>query len=319
MKRKLFIGLIGLCLGITSCLDDDELEKQRNQEVTDLKAYLSTKGITYIGMDSLYRIYADTSGRDSTSVFAGTDDYLLVNYNLRLLSDNSLVETNNFTLASKYSLDPVVTIKGPVMLSMKTPPLAGIYYGLIKMKEKDSAVYILPSNIALGAYESATGLITSYSTLIYEVKLVKVINDLIEYDKSFWNRWVVDSMKLTLADTTEEGIYLKKLREGSEAITTLIEDGDAVKIAYRGWLADGRAFSSGFDTVSVTIGSDNMITGFENALLHLKQNARAWVFIPYNYAYGADGNATSSQILIPKYTSLFYEIIVVDDGSSDDK
>jgi FKBP-type peptidyl-prolyl cis-trans isomerase len=310
MKKIIYLGILGLVLGSTSCLEDDEYEKLRQQEITELQNYLSMKGITYYNMDSLYVAYFDTSERTLSSAVIKKESYVLINYTLRLL-DNTVVETNNVSLASKNSILPINSIEGPLMISIQYPPFMGVQKGLINKKENDSAVFIIPSNLGLGTY--ATSNIPAFSSLIYEVKVVKVIESPIAYDKSFWNRWVVDSMGLSpaLTDTTEDGIFIKITYPGSNATTTLIQSGDALKVAYKGYLADGRSFSNNYDTIDFTVGNGTLISGFENAMYSLKQNSKAKISIPYTHGYGASGKTTSYQVLIPPYSSLYYDVVVV--------
>jgi FKBP-type peptidyl-prolyl cis-trans isomerase len=310
MKNIIYLVSIGLIISLSSCLSSDDQDLQKQNEIAVLKDYLAKRGIVYTSMDSVYIIKYDETKRDSTSVQAGSIGYVLVNYNIRLLTDNTLIETNNAILAAANNIKPIVAINGPVMLSMELPPLSGIYKGLIKMKEKDSATFAIPSNLGLGSYSTAS--IPSYSTLLFEVKLVKYISNPIDYDKSFWSRWVTDSMNLTLADSNSYGIYEKILYPGSSAVTTLIQDLAKVKVAYKGFMADGRSFTQDFDTISFTVGSGSLITGFEKAMYALKQNSRARIFVPYTYAYGVNGKKSTNQILMPPYTSLYYEVVVVD-------
>lgn len=318
MKRLIYLCVVGLFISLTSCLEDDNTDQLVQEEITNLKSYLATRNITFISMDTIYMTYSDTTRRDSASAFTGADDFALVNYNICLLS-GELVETNNFALASSKKMVPVASLKGPIFISMAKPPLAGVHYALRKMKPNDSANFIIPSNMALGSYASAD--IPAYSTLIYQVKLVKTINDPVAYDKSFWNRWVRDSLNkvdpndptiANLADTTEDGVYIKVTKAGVSDI--LVEDNELIKVAYKGYLADGRSFSSDYDTISFTVGAGKLIDGFENAMIGLHQNSNARIFIPYNHAYGIKGKQNSStyQINIPPYSSLYYEVVIVD-------
>ncbi len=64
--------------------------------------------------------------------------------------------------------------------------------------------------------------------------------------------------------------------------------GDRVKIHYTGTLADGSVFdsSSGRDPLEFTLGSGQVIVGFEEAVLGMSQGDSKKVTIPADRAYG---------------------------------
>jgi len=66
------------------------------------------------------------------------------------------------------------------------------------------------------------------------------------------------------------------------------KDGDTVRIHYTGKLQDGTVFdtSEGRDPLSFTIGSGQVIPGFEDAVRGMVQNETKNVKIPMDLAYG---------------------------------
>jgi len=64
--------------------------------------------------------------------------------------------------------------------------------------------------------------------------------------------------------------------------------GDTVKVHYRGTLKDGSVFDSSKDRepLQFTIGSGQVITGFEEAVSGMKVGEQKTVLIPCNKAYG---------------------------------
>ncbi len=52
--------------------------------------------------------------------------------------------------------------------------IKGIEEGLAKMREGEKAIFIMPSELAFGQEGSSTGIIPPFTSLIYEVELVKV-------------------------------------------------------------------------------------------------------------------------------------------------
>lgn len=66
------------------------------------------------------------------------------------------------------------------------------------------------------------------------------------------------------------------------------KDGDTVKIHYTGKLQDGTVFdsSAGREPLSFTIGSGQVIPGFEEAVIGMVENETKNVTIPVDRAYG---------------------------------
>lgn len=66
------------------------------------------------------------------------------------------------------------------------------------------------------------------------------------------------------------------------------EVGDTVRVDYTGTLEDGTQFdtSIGREPLEFTIGSGQVITGFDNAVIGMKPGETKTVFIPMDEAYG---------------------------------
>lgn len=67
------------------------------------------------------------------------------------------------------------------------------------------------------------------------------------------------------------------------------DDGDTVKVHYTGTLSDGSIFDSSLDRdpMEFTIGSQQVISGFEDAVRGMSVGETQTVTIPYTDAYGA--------------------------------
>jgi peptidylprolyl isomerase len=74
----------------------------------------------------------------------------------------------------------------------------------------------------------------------------------------------------------------------NSASTGGAKNGDTVQVNYTGKLADGTVFDSsqGRDPLEFTLGSGNMIPGFEKAVLGMKVGEKKTVTIPSDEAYG---------------------------------
>jgi peptidylprolyl isomerase len=67
-----------------------------------------------------------------------------------------------------------------------------------------------------------------------------------------------------------------------------VKHGDTVKVHYTGLLEDGTVFSSTLnsDPLQFTIGKEEVITGFEEAVLGMKEGEATTIKVPVNKAYG---------------------------------
>jgi peptidylprolyl isomerase len=67
-----------------------------------------------------------------------------------------------------------------------------------------------------------------------------------------------------------------------------VKDGDTVKVHYTGSLEDGSVFDSSEDKdpLEFTLGTGQLIPGFEKAVEGMAQGDKAKVTIPANDAYG---------------------------------
>ncbi len=310
MKKIVFYVTIATGVILSSCLDDSELEKLRDQEIADLKSYLASKQITYAGTDTIYKVFLDTTLRDSTSKQINDTNFVFIDYDLLVVSSPTVIVE---TTKKGQRVKPVNVLGGPAYVSVKNATFYGIYWSLRQLQKGDTAEFVIPSDFALGSY--GTSSIPPYSSIIFRVRVKNVVESPVNYDKQFWNRWVVDSLQLTLQDTTEDlPVYLKTIEEGNPNIP--VETYTNATVIYRGWLADGRMFTNDFDTITYTVGSSNIISGFDKAIQQLHQGEHARFFIPYYRAYGKNGrNNSIGQVVIPPYSSLFYEVIIYKVGN----
>ncbi len=68
----------------------------------------------------------------------------------------------------------------------------------------------------------------------------------------------------------------------------VVQNGDIIKVDYTGTLSDGTVFDSsiGKTPLGFTVGSGQMIAGFDKAVLGMKKGETKKVTIPANQAYG---------------------------------
>jgi FKBP-type peptidyl-prolyl cis-trans isomerase len=96
-----------------------------------------------------------------------------------------------------------------------------------------------------------------------------------------------------------------KVGEGPAATT-----GSTVRVHYTGWLSSGKKFDSSRDRgepFDVTIGSGNVIPGWEEGLLGMKVGGRRKLIIPPSLGYGAQGQPP----VIPPNATLYFTVEVL--------
>lgn len=96
----------------------------------------------------------------------------------------------------------------------------------------------------------------------------------------------VEEHNITTAPT-ESGLYYIPLTEGSGPE---VKNGDAVKVHYTGSLLDGTVYYSSYDRgmpITFVAGSGEMLAGWEEAIVMMKQGGKARWIVPSSLAYGS--------------------------------
>ena len=113
------------------------------------------------------------------------------------------------------------------------------------------------------------------------------------------------------------GLYFIETKAGSTAVADTIKKGDLVKVYYRGYLItddptngiqDGLEFdmSGEYEPFSFTVGAGAVITGWDEAMLYMKDGSEAKLVIPSKLAYSGRVQGT-----IPAYSPLVFYIKIV--------
>jgi len=194
----------------------------------------------------------------------------------------------------------------------------GFETGLVQMKEGDKSTIIVPFNLAWGSQGMAQAGVAPYSTLVFEVELVKVsTKEQIEKAqakemKSAQAKSVAETKKY-LRDNkitvkpTASGLYYVQIIEGSGAQAVA---GKKVKVHYTGTLLDGTKFDSSLDKgvpFEFTLGQNEVIAGWDEGIAMMKVGGRAKLVIPSDLAYGPRGSGP-----IPPSATLVFEVELIE-------
>ena len=149
----------------------------------------------------------------------------------------------------------------------------------------------------------------------------KAILDKIEADKkkkaeefAANQQKLVDDLKATM-QATPSGLYYKitETTDGKKANV-----GDNVSVHYAGKLVDGTEFDSSFkrnEPIEITIGVGQVIKGWDEGILLLKEGESATLLIPSELGYGANGAGG----IIPPNAWLIFDVKLVKVNSTLEK
>lgn len=123
----------------------------------------------------------------------------------------------------------------------------------------------------------------------------------------------LDANNITNAQRTSTGLYHIPITEGTGVSPVLA---DSVTVEYVGRFLDGKRFDSTLfsdDPFSFIIGTNQVIEGWEEALLLMKVGGTSRFIIPSSLAYGSGGerNRSTGEVLIPPNTILDFEIELI--------
>jgi peptidylprolyl isomerase len=195
-----------------------------------------------------------------------------------------------------------------------------------QMKEGGKANAIVPSSMAFGA-QGAGNIVPPFSTLYYELELVKVMTE------DEWNRKQEAAEAKKAADQAkvekEETAAIQKFMKDNnlKATTTLpngliyIEkqagtgarpvDGKKVKVHYTGKLLNGSVFDSSVDRgqpLEFVIGRGSVIEGWDTGIPLLSEGGKGILIVPSRIGYGAQAMGES----IPANSTLIFDVELIE-------
>lgn len=141
-------------------------------------------------------------------------------------------------------------------------------------------------------------------------------NDWIDW-KVMNELWLEQNKKADAVQTTSTGLQYKVLSEGNRTDTRPIPGG-YVLVDYTLQLINGRVIevntNTRFHCISSATYSDGVIAGFAEGLQKMHKHADYVFYIPWDLAYGEDGNSVSEGYTgaIPPYSTLIFTVHLTD-------
>lgn len=201
------------------------------------------------------------------------------------------------------------------------------------MAENDSASFILNAN---GLFEKTLGtnlpsFIPPNSKMKVGIKMYMIrseedykrekeeflawIEDFGEYEQTVL-RHFIEEKKINIKPS-KSGMYFIPLKEGNGR---KVEKGDIVTVNYEGKFLNGEFFDSTVkrkQPFEFVYGTEwQVIEGLEEAIGKMRKGDKALIILPSDLAWGADGSSTG---IVPPFTSVIYEIELIDVRSREEQ
>ncbi|MEZ5997362.1 MAG: FKBP-type peptidyl-prolyl cis-trans isomerase [Hyphomonas sp.] len=184
--------------------------------------------------------------------------------------------------------------------------IPGWTIGLQKMHEGDQFLFYIPNALAYGN-SSRGDVIKAGDDLVFLVDLVDLMEPKFT-DNEAWAKYTPWNSDLPEVKKTASGLQYVVLASGDPAGASPVNGQDVV-VYYEGRLAEnGEMFDSAFQRGAPEIfPSDQLISGWVEALAMMKPGDRWMLYIPSDLAYGAGGRGP-----IPPNADLMFEVEMVD-------
>lgn len=292
MKVNKFFGWpIALSVLLTffliSCEDQSDTigNEKRKQNDADIRAYLSSNGITAQRTTEglYYLIISQGNGNQKPAI----GDQLKATYVASRL-DGVIVDSSEISLNK-----PVTVTYGVGRLPYFSDQAMQIVFGSI-LTEGDSASLFLPSYLSQGA--TGTLLFPAYSPVRIDLKVTSIDTEAEQMDA------FARKNNIRITETTETGLRFGKVIAYPDSAQ--VKDGSVLKVKYTGRRMDYTIFDSG--TLDVTLGSSSVVQGFSQGLLKMRAGEKANLLFPSALGYGAQGNRN-----IPGFSPLYFEVEII--------
>lgn len=244
--------------------------------------------------------------KNSSAVKAKRGEVL--NFSMKYLcnTDNENADFDSIIFEGDYS----------VMLKNKSHSGGSIEDALSMMHISDSAHFLISADsfylhtLNQKCPESLKG-----EDLKFEIKLKKILSKkTIEEQRKAYLKDLADKEEIMREDylirenievePTMNGLYFTEIQSGNGKSPV---PNSKVTVHYKGYFLNGQEFDSSYGRnkpFSFILGRNQVIPGWEEGLLMMKEGAKAKLIIPSHLAYGDKGY----EQIIPPYATLIFEI-----------
>lgn len=142
---------------------------------------------------------------------------------------------------------------------------------------------------------------TDYLLSLARDKALKINAEDLLFTQAALQKWEIESRKIGYT-FRESGLGIKIIEQGSGELP---KENEIVKVHYAGYLEDGTMFDSSYERsepIEFPLGMGRVIKGWDEGIAALSKGTKAWLYIPYQIAYGEGGKG---QFIPPKSTLIF--------------
>jgi len=195
------------------------------------------------------------------------------------------------------------------------------------MREGGKANAIVPSARAFGAQGAGNGVVPPFSTLYYEIELVKIISNE-EWGRKLAEKDAKKQAENAQKEKVETSAIQKYLKDNNIIPTTTLPngliyierqagtgpkpmDGKKVKVHYTGKLLDGTQFDSSIGKdkpFEFAIGQGAVIEGWDIGIALMNEGGKATLIIPSKLAYKDRGSGG----VIKPYSTLVFDVELIE-------
>lgn len=265
------------------------------------------KGYTETNSGLFYKLQSIGDGKIKPS----SGDYLQLIITYKTEKDSIFFDT--------YSTNET----GKVILPFKHSSFIGSFEeGLTNMNAGDSVSFIVSADSLFEKFfrTERPMFLKAGSKVKMDVKLYSILSEkkyeaeLDKFQQLIDDRDIEEQRKLQLfLDTSrtqfiplENGMYYLPIKQGTGCVP---EEGNKVKIQYKGFFLNGKQFESTYDRgqpLEFTIGEqEQVIKGIERAISFMNEGSKTKFIIPSHLAFGESGSSTN---IVPPYSTVIYEI-----------
>jgi peptidylprolyl isomerase len=318
---------------------DVKVEKVQTQEEIEMEAQIKSMQMEQEEMSLLEEyikanqiaVQPTTTGiyyletKKGTGKTPGPEQYVSAHFTVSLLGGNQLFTTLeggeplDFKFGSQFENPGFMEVIG-------------------MMKEGGKANAIIPSSMAFGAQGAGNGIVPPFSSLYYDIELVKIITKeqfdakqakkQAEQAKMQAEMEKMQKAENAIKEKEEMPILEKYLKDNNITATTTLPsgliyietkagtgpsaaEGKKVKVHYTGKLLDGTVFDSSLERgkpFEFTLGRGEAIEGWDLGIALMKEGGKANLIIPSKLAYKEQGAGG----VIPPYATLLFEVELVE-------
>lgn len=309
MRRSIYITALLSLFIVTACEESVDFEAMRAEEERFFQLYMDAN---YPDLEPTENGLYYIEVKEGTGASPDTGDYVVVNYLAYTIPDEQVVDTYDEAWAQEYNLFTSGVLYGPYKYKHGTE-MEGMKEGVSMMKEGGIARLIFQSNLGYG--ENGVGSIGDFESLMYDIELVEVIDDVFAEEQAKISEYLLENPNFETISDPETGVDIYYF-EDEVGDSTLVEEKDDVEVFYTGQLLDGRVFdsnvgqSSGFD---FEVGNEEVIRGWDIGITYFRYGGKGRLLIPHQLAYGEEGSLArgTSKTSIPPVEALLFEMEVV--------